>query len=251
VARMPLLAELVDEAGIVGAVVAARPDAAAVLGALRSPRPGAMAGPHPVDAPPRPVRPRFPDPPARRHQRLRIALAATLTALSAAVLLAFGTALTGVRAGAADGSAGVLVQYGYRLEVPAGWEHTGGLPDRRRSLLTPLATPEGSDLIAVERTPLGYDAGAERERAAAELRAVFDAAVAAGSPLSDYDEAARVSGRDVVTYRQRDADGRTDIEWFVVLDGDAQLSVGCRHTARGAQAVAAACDVVVGSIARA
>ena len=64
--------------------------------------------------------------------------------------------------------AGVLVQYGYRLDVPAGWEHTGGLPQRRRVLLTPAAAPEGSDVIAVERTPArlrrrrGAAAGARR-----------------------------------------------------------------------------------------
>ncbi len=81
---------------------------------------------------------------------------------------------------------GVLVQYGYRLDVPAGWEHTGGLPERRRSLLTRVGAPQGTDLIAVERTPLGYDAAAEPERAAAEMRAAFDQSVAAGARLSDY-----------------------------------------------------------------
>ena len=76
------------------------------------------------------------------------------------------------------------------VDLPAGWEHTGGLPERRRSLLTRVGAPQGSDLIAVERTPLGYDAGAEPERAAAELRAVFDAAVAPGAQLSGYGAAA-------------------------------------------------------------
>ena len=35
-----------------------------------------------------------------------------------------------------------------------------------------------------------------------------------------------------------------------VLDGDAQLSVGCRHTPAGAGPVAAACATVVGSLHR-
>ena len=76
----------------------------------------------------------------------------------------------------------VLVQYGYRLDLPAGWEHTGGLPERRRSLLTRVGAPQGTDLIAVERTPLGYDAAAEPERAAAEMRAVFDRVRRGGCP---------------------------------------------------------------------
>ena len=150
---------------------------------------------------------------------------------------------------AATPAAGVLVQYGYRLDVPAGWEHTGGLPERRRSLLTRVGTPQGTDLIAVERTPLGYDADAEPERAAAEMRVAFDRSAAAGARLSDYGTA-EIGGRSVTTYRQQERDGAV-VEWYVVLDGDAQLSIGCRHTPAGTDPVRAACAVVVGSIRRA
>jgi type VII secretion-associated protein (TIGR03931 family) len=143
--------------------------------------------------------------------------------------------------------AGVLVQYGYRLDLPAGWEHSGGLPERRRVLLTPVAAPEGSDLIAVERTPLGYDSGAEPERVRAELLAEYEAAVAAGSRLSGYDPDARVAGRDGTAYRQEEA-GATVVDWFVLLDGAAQLSVGCRYTPAHADAVRIACDRVVVSV---
>ena len=150
---------------------------------------------------------------------------------------------------AAAAGAGVLVQYGYRVDLPTGWEHTGGLPERRRVLLTRVGAPQGTDLIAVERTPLGYDAGAEPERAAAEMRTVFDESVAKGAQLSGYG-AAEVGGRSVTTYRQRERDGAV-VEWFVVLDGDAQLSVGCRHTPAGTDVVRAACAAVVGSVRRA
>ena len=117
---------------------------------------------------------------------------------------------------------------------PAGWEHTGGLPERRRSLLTRVGTPQGTDLIAVERTPLGYDADAEPERAAAEMRAAFDKSAAAGARLSGYGTA-EIGGRSVTTYRQQERDGAV-VEWYVALDGDAQLSVGCRHTPAGTDA---------------
>jgi type VII secretion-associated protein (TIGR03931 family) len=142
--------------------------------------------------------------------------------------------------------ADVLAQYGYRLRIPPGWAHTGGLPERRRSLLTPLAAPDGSDLIVVEATPLGYDSAAEPERAAAELRAVFDEAVAAGSPLVEYLPATALGGRTVTAYRELGDD--TDVRWYVVLDGGTQLSVGCRHTRAGADAVLDACTEVVASI---
>jgi type VII secretion-associated protein (TIGR03931 family) len=147
------------------------------------------------------------------------------------------------------------VQYGYAIRLPAGWAHTGGLPERRRSLLTPLGAPDGSDLISVERTPLGYDADAEPRRARAELGATFAEAVASGAPLSGFDGDASFAGRPVVAYREagggETGDGETgNVNWYVVLDGDAQLSVGCRYTATGAAAVGAACATVVGSLHR-
>jgi type VII secretion-associated protein (TIGR03931 family) len=252
VARSPLLAERVDAAGFAAEVrVAARPDLAAVLGALTldlpPPAPRAFAPSHAPRWLPAP-------PPVGRTRRWG---AAALVAVVVGGLAGAGTAVAmpvwapaAAPAPAAPApGAGVLVQYGYRLDVPPGWEHTGGLPERRRSLLTRVGAPQGTDLIAVERTPLGYDAAAEPERAAAEMRAVFDEAVAAGARLSGYG-AAEVGGRPVTTYRQQEHDGAV-VEWYVVLDGDAQLSVGCRHTAAGTAAVRAACAVVVGSVRRA
>jgi hypothetical protein len=63
-----------------------------------------------------------------------------------------------------------------------------------------------------------------------------------------------------VTYRETGGSGATDgdgpsadpteVDWHVLLDGDAQLSVGCRHTAAHAAVVATACATVVGSLHR-
>jgi type VII secretion-associated protein (TIGR03931 family) len=245
VARCPLLAERVDAAGFASEVrVAPRPELAAVLGALTLELPPPVAA---VPAPEAAAR-YLPAPPS--VSRVRRWGSAAVAAVLVGGVAGAGTAVAlPMRAPpAAVPVAGVLVQYGYRLELPAGWEHTGGLPERRRSLLTRAGAPQGTDLIAVERTPLGYDADAEPERAAAELRAAYDRSVAAGSRLSDYG-AAEVGGRPVTSYRQQERGGAV-VEWYVVLDGDAQLSVGCRHTQAGTDAVRAACAVVVGSIRR-
>jgi type VII secretion-associated protein (TIGR03931 family) len=150
-------------------------------------------------------------------------------------LLAAGSVLPAARAvppAAAPPVTGDVVQYGYAVRLPAGWAHTGGLPERRRSLLTPVTAPDGSDLISVERTPLGYDADAEPRRARVELRARFTAAVAGGAPLSAFEDDARFAGRPVVSYREAATATAGAVDWFVVLDGDAQLSVGCRYTRR-------------------
>ena len=196
---MPLVAELLDAAGCPDVVVADRPDTAAVLGALRLPAEPAdrSSGRGP---PPYPVGPELPPswfPPSGRRS-LRTASVALAGALFAAVLLWLGLVLFPPGESPAS-AAGVLVQYGYRLEVPAGWEHTGGLPERRRVLLTPAAMPESREVIAVERAPLGYDTDAERPRALAELRAEFEAAVAGGSRLTGYrtSSTARQAGRSL------------------------------------------------------
>lgn len=262
VARAPLLAELLDAAGVHDVRVIPHPDSAAVVGALRLP-PGAppdsrstapsasSGGPPGAFWLPPVARP--------RHRLLRALAVGATAAVAVAGLHAAGTALPATDpAPPADG--GDLVQYGYAVRLPAGWAHTGGLPERRRSLLTPLGAPDGSDLISVERTPLGYDADAEPQRARAELRAEFDRTVRAGAALSGFDADARVGGRPVVTYRETGdpggADGNgpsadpTEVDWYVLLDGDAQLSVGCRHTAAHAAVVARACATVVGSLHR-
>ena len=242
VARTPLLAELLDAAGVVDVTVAARPETAAVLGALRLPAASTTAV---ADAPP--VRTAPPRPSAGRERPVRRAAFAVGGTGTAAALLVAGAALVPAGPEPGTGSAGLLVQYGYVLTLPSGWAHTGGLPERRRVLLTRTAAPDGSDLVAVERTPLGYDAGAEPGRAAAELRAEFDAAVAAGAAVSAFQPEVRVAGRSVATYRQRGADGWT-VDWFVVLDRDAQLSVGCQATPAGVEEVRRACEVVVASV---
>ncbi|MFC7656304.1 type VII secretion-associated protein [Pseudonocardia benzenivorans] len=138
-----------------------------------------------------------------------------------------------------------------RLPVHAarGWVHTGGRPERRRTVVTPRDVPNGVELVAVERTDLGYDAALEPRRAAAELRAVFDAAVAAGEPLSGWAVGVR-AGRPVTTYVQLLADGAL-VDWTVLLDGPAQLSVGCRHGSVTSGALTRACAEVVGSVVRA
>jgi type VII secretion-associated protein (TIGR03931 family) len=252
VARTPLLAELVDAAGINAVRVAERPDAAAVLGALRLPPD--TAGPE-VDVSAPVVKSSsvgsWLPPVVRARHRGRRALLGALAAAAVTGLLAAGAALppAGPDPGAAPPT-GDLVQYGYAVRLPAGWAHTGGLPERRRSLLTPLGAPDGSDLISVERTPLGYDADAEPRRARAELRTTFVTAVAAGAPLSGFDDRARFAGRPVVAYREAGGGEAGDVDWYVVLDGDAQLSVGCRHTGPGAAAVGSACATVVASLRR-
>lgn len=234
-ARTPLLAELFDAAGIAPVDVAPRPEVAAVLGALRLP------SEEPAPVPPRPVAVSYlPSP--RSRSGIRLALVGCCVVGAAAAVAA--SAATDP---APPPEQRRIVQYGYSAAVPDGWVHSGGLPERRRSLLTPIDAPRGADVVAIEQTPLGYDSAAEPDRARAELRARFDAAVAAGEPLTDFDPDAEFAGRAVVTYRQADDH---PVDWYVVFEGDSQLSVGCRATPARRAMVDAACATVVASLRR-
>ncbi|MBP2365827.1 type VII secretion-associated protein [Pseudonocardia parietis] len=160
-------------------------------------------------------------------------------ALLGAVLVVAGSAAGG---GAPTAGADVVVQYGYAAALPAGWEHTGGDPARRRTLLTPADRPDGTDLIVVERSPLPYDAGREPERVHRELAALLDGRDGVTPPGPRV-----VAGRPVLGYTQHPGDGSV-LDWHVLLESDDQLVVGCRRP-RGAPALPA-CAEVVGSLRR-
>ncbi|MBW0105530.1 type VII secretion-associated protein [Pseudonocardia sp. KRD291] len=249
-ARTPALAELLDDAVDVPVRVVEVPEDAAVLGALDVP---AVAGPGPVGE--RDTRAVHgpggsPDVPlasgaGARRGWLRVRGAPVVAALGIA-LVAAGTVAGRAPAAPAPASepaqGAALVQYGYATALPAGWEHTGGLPERRRTLLTRTGSPDGAELIAVERAPLGYDSAVEPERARAELAAEFRRRAAAEN-LRDY-RADTVAGRPVLRYHQ--AGPGADVDWFVLFAGTDELVVGCRRP--DAPAVAAACAAVVGSV---
>src|SRR5262249_47047718 len=170
----------------------------AVPGARRPAAPGAWP------PPPGPAIPAPPSPPGglaagllpavdRRRRPSTLAGPAT-AALLAGMVTVLVTALVGGLGGGPEGPAvtpvgasgqpgGPLAQYDYTVRLPAGWRHTGGLPERRRILLTPAGSPSGSDLISVEQTQLGYDSAAERDRAFGELGDRFQQARLAGARL--------------------------------------------------------------------
>jgi type VII secretion-associated protein (TIGR03931 family) len=264
-------------------LVPADPDSVAVLGALRpaphadrptAPEPAAPepaepepAAPESAGAEPRPAAPALAAglwPPVAPARRVRPALGGAagpvLAALVAAGLTWLGGGVGAAAFGAfgADGADGdpvaatehpaELAQYDYSARLPAGWRHTGGLPERRRTLLTPVGAPAGSDLIAIEQTPLGYDSAAEPDRAFRELRDRYERAAADGAELTEFTLSTRFADRDVIAYRQRQSRLNAEVDWYVLFDRDAQLSVGCQRTSTGADAVRAACAEVVGTL---
>ena len=148
------------------------------------------------------------------------------------------------------GPSASVVAYDHRYPIPPGWAPAGLDPAARRSQIRPADAPRGPDLVAVqEDRPAGADPGTVR----AALAARFEAARAAGDPVSALDLDARFGGRPVVHYVQAPS-AATRVDWYVLLSGSWQLSVGCRHDvadAAGRERVLTACADVVADLSAA
>ncbi|MBB5954891.1 type VII secretion-associated protein (TIGR03931 family) [Saccharothrix tamanrassetensis] len=132
-----------------------------------------------------------------------------------------------------------IAQYDYSFTQPAGWAQSGGNAETRQVFLKPEAPESGDDVITVTEQKLTYDSTADRRRAETQLRAEYDK----GEGLSGFDASADFGGKDVVYYREQA--GSATIDWYVLFQGDAQVSVGCQYPPSGEGRVRPACEQVV------
>lgn len=238
-ARTPLLAALLDERCGCPVRVLDEPDLAAVRGALGWAAAGADTAIEPEPGRSARGRDRGGADDAARSRR---SIVLPAVAVVGVLLVGAGTVL-GRAPATADPPDRTLVQYGYSLALPAGWEHTGGEPERRRTLLTRTGSAAGVELVSVERSPLGYDSATEPDRARDELAVAHRGVAGVGDLRPD-----TVAGRAVTRYRQQ-AGPDAVVDWYVLFDGTDELVVGCRGPARGpAPEAGRACAEVVGSV---
>ena len=218
-----------DDATAPGAAVVARPRSPQ----RHSSRPGASRR-----LPAR--RPRSAGPPRRP-----VGVGAVVIAVLAILALVTGIVL-GVRAVSRPSGTPTVVG-GQAFVTPVGWVTAGGDAAARRVLLRPAGALRGTDLVAVQENPLDGAAAADPERARGQLAAQYEAARAAGDPVSGYEARAEFGDREVARYRQDPAPG-VRVDWFVVLSSPSSMvSVGCRHGTDDAEAtrVLAVCAQVV------
>ncbi|GAA4753847.1 type VII secretion-associated protein [Actinomycetospora chibensis] len=174
-----------------------------------------------------------------------VGVGAVVIAVLAILALVTGIVL-GVRAVSRPSGTPTVVG-GQVFVTPVGWVTAGGDAAARRVLLRPAGAPRGTDLVAVQENPLDGAAAEDPERARGQLAAQYEAARAAGDPVSGYEARAEFGDREVARYRQDPAPG-VRVDWFVVLSSSSSMvSVGCRHATddAGATRVLAACAQVV------
>ncbi|HVW44260.1 MAG TPA: type VII secretion-associated protein [Amycolatopsis sp.] len=138
----------------------------------------------------------------------------------------------------------VVAQYHYRFSFPQDWTQTGGAPQARETLIKPEDAVGGNDALSVQEFSLDFDATANPQQLADNLRVK---AQQAGPAYSGFNPDATFAGRKVIYYRQAGDFG--PIDWYVVAQGKVQVNVACQYaTQPGHDRVAAACDQVVRSV---
>ncbi|SDD47800.1 type VII secretion-associated protein [Actinokineospora iranica] len=181
-------------------------------------------------------------PRSTRARRVALLVGAGVAMVAAAVAVTLVVVLN--RADPADPGR-VIAQYDYRFSLPQGWVQTGGNPNLRRTELKPTGAEQGDDVVLVEEKRLSFDSDTDRARAVDKLRRDFESG---GDEFSGFTDSGSFAGRDVVYYRERLADKDATVDWYVIFQGAAQVSVGCQHTPDGRDRVQRACDTVVRSM---
>ncbi|ONI73363.1 type VII secretion-associated protein [Actinosynnema sp. ALI-1.44] len=134
-----------------------------------------------------------------------------------------------------------IAQFDYTFTMPQDWKQVASDTTYREVRVKPSDAEQGLDTIIVQELALAFDPSVDRERAVGGLREKYRQST--NLRLSDLNENGRFADRDVVSYRQQ-VDNAT-VEWFVLFDKRAQVSVGCEYTQSGRDRVMAACDRVV------
>ncbi|MBA0124758.1 type VII secretion-associated protein [Haloechinothrix sp. YIM 98757] len=207
--------------------------------AARQAMPAAAPVPQRGPEPPPPASDARPGPsPPARPSRIRRALPWLLGGGLAVATAAVAGAVLLLRNADPDGT--TIARYDYRITAPAEWTQAGGDQERKQIILRPEGAEGSDDLIVVQQFDLRRDVGDGLDRVADEIEGLLEEA---GDRYAEFDRDATYAGRDVIYYTEAGEQSETD--WFVVVDGRVQVSVGCQYTDPGLERVESACEQVV------
>lgn len=240
--RIPLVSQVVHHRLGVVPVSTDQPETVVARGALLAVAPPVAAGPPAGGAGAAPP-PRAVAAPAggarRRSRRVRIGLAA-----AAVLVLALGGAAVWLLP--RDDSRRLQVQLA-SLEVPEGWSVQSESSDGELERV--VVSPDGSagaPRLRLEQQPLSP--GSSLDAVATTLRAQIDELAAGGdTTFGELESGVRYGEREVLRYTESQPDGST-VDWYVVVERDLQLSVGCHRPANDPGAMAGACEQAVRTV---
>jgi type VII secretion-associated protein (TIGR03931 family) len=178
-----------------------------------------------------------PPPPPKPRNKAPWLIGAGALLVVVAVVLAF--VLTGGE-DPAPPAGRTIAQFDYQFTMPEDWKQVSSDTQNREVRVKPENAEQGQDTVIVQELALSFDGTAERDRAVSALRGKYERSTLR---LADLNDNATFAGRQVVFYRQH-LDTAT-VEWFVLFEGRAQVSIGCQYTGAGRDRVMGACDQVV------
>ena len=225
--RIPLVSRLVHARLGVLAVSTDQPETVVARGALLAVRPaspgtGASAAPPPAAPPP------AAPPPAAPPARTRRVLVGGLGGLALVAVVAVAAV---VLTGRTPQTRTVQAQHA-SLAVPETWREAGRSEDgsTARLVLSTTGSSTDPDRLLLVQTRLSPGAGTADVATALQQQVAGSATAGstAGSVYDAFDGGAEYAGRAVIRYREVPAAGSV-VDWFVVVEGGYQLSVGCQH----------------------
>lgn len=235
--RIPLLAQVVHQRLGVAATSTEQPETVVALGALLAVPAPSRPDPSRLDQSP-PVRPEVfagGHPPRRRRTLLVGAAAVALAAVGAWALLGGGPVT--VQAQLAS------------FQAPDGWtEQSRAGGPAPELVVAPGGTAAAQVRVRLVQQPL--TPGADLDAVAVTLEELLTARSATGDASFGGLTESELANRPVLTYTQQRAGGVV-VSWYVVVDQEVQLSVGCEHGDGSASEVEQACRLAVGTVAAA
>lgn len=137
-----------------------------------------------------------------------------------------------------------LAVYDYSFDLPKGWHQGGGDDTRRTVTIYPKGSTDPKAVVTVQEDLLRKSSdGAGRAAFLDELGTKVRDAGYVG-----YQRSTSFAGRNVAYYRGQVPKQHAAIEWYVLVHGKVQVSVGCQYTEKTADRVRDPCHGVVHSM---
>ncbi|HEX5405879.1 MAG TPA: type VII secretion-associated protein [Pseudonocardiaceae bacterium] len=134
----------------------------------------------------------------------------------------------------------LIAQYDYRFTTPKGWAESASNSSALEVQISP-GSAASADAIYVREYRLSYDSTKDRARAVSELRPeVLQAGYLNFTPSLTF------ANRMTAYYQQPGNDATVD--WYVLFQGNVQVSIGCQYPDVDLAEVRQACQQVVAGI---
>ena len=140
-----------------------------------------------------------------------------------------------------------LSQYDFKFIAPEDWVQTDDRVADKQVVIHPQESRDGNDLLVAQEYVMDYDATANPQKLADELKRTADTDT---DRWSGFNPSLSYAGKTVIGYHESKPN-RPDlqVDWYVVAKGKIRVHVGCQYaTAPLRDRVAAACTQAVRTV---